>query len=110
MMEKLILFLKHFPLEGYIWVSSLVFLTLININSGTHFTICPLSNLGLSFCPGCGLGRSIHYFINLNLTDSFYTHPLGGAAFVILTYRIITLFRKGLQKTKPQISRLKGDA
>jgi len=90
MIKRLKIFLKTFSIEGYIWIIALLILAIINIES-THFTLCPFSNLGIDFCPGCGLGRSIHHFIHLDFIKSFNVHPLGGAALLILIYRIFTL-------------------
>lgn len=45
--------------EAFVWILGLAYLFLIHSPGETHFTICPLSNLGFEFCPGCGLGNSI---------------------------------------------------
>lgn len=103
-MEKLKTYIRSVPLEAYIWFFSLTILALIDINEGSHFTICPLSGLGFEFCPGCGLGKSIHHLINLNFSDSFQAHPLGAAAFLILLHRIILLTLRGRQQVKSQTS------
>ncbi|MTI25174.1 DUF2752 domain-containing protein [Fulvivirga kasyanovii] len=81
----------RFSPEGIIWLTALIALALLPTESSTHFTLCPLSNLGLDFCPGCGLGRSISLAFQGELTASFATHPLGLFAIIILSYRIITL-------------------
>jgi hypothetical protein len=99
MIKKLTTYLFAFPLEGYIWITTILCLALINVDA-THFTICPFHNLGIEFCPGCGLGKSIHYFINFEFTKSFYVHPLGGVALFILLFRIFTLTREGIYSAK----------
>jgi len=93
MIDKMKIFFFFFPAEGYIWSAALFILAVLNVESA-HFTICPFNNLGLDFCPGCGLGKSIHYFVHLDFMKSFYTHPLGGAAFIILLYRIFSLAKR----------------
>ena len=103
MIERLKIFMLAFPLEGYIWMTSLIFLALINADS-THFTVCPFHNLGIEFCPGCGLGRSIHYFMNFQFTKSFNVHPLGGVAFIILLYRVFTLVKKSIEYSGEKFS------
>jgi hypothetical protein len=55
------------------------------------FSICPLNNLGFQFCPGCGLGASIHYLLRFNFPESFSSHPFGIAAFIIILFRVIKL-------------------
>lgn len=99
MIKKLKIYLFALPLEGYIWIAAILLLALINVDA-THLTICPFHNLGIEFCPGCGLGRSIHYFINFKFANSFYAHPLGGAALFILLFRIFTLTREGIHSAK----------
>ncbi len=103
MISKLKIFLRYFPLEGYIWISALLILFLINTDS-VHFSLCPFYNLGIDFCPGCGLGRSIHHFMNLDFVGSFNIHPLGGLAFLILLFRIYSMGKNSMQKLKTQLS------
>lgn len=101
MIEKLKICVIGFPLEGYIWTAAILLLAFINVDSN-HFTICPFHNLGIEFCPGCGLGRSIHYFIGFEFTKSFNTHPLGGAALAIILYRIFSLMRLSINSVKTE--------
>jgi len=79
-------------LELLFWVTALVYLFFIN-PVGTHFTFCPIKNLGFNFCPGCGLGHSIHYAMTLNIRESFSHHPLGFFALLVLLSRIFKLIR-----------------
>ena len=72
--------------EAFIWMTAFVFLAISN-PAVHHNTLCPLDNLGFSFCPGCGLGRSIGYFFRLDFEASVYSHPLGIPAVVLLIYR-----------------------
>lgn len=103
MIRKLKIFLKNYPSEGYIWIASLLLLSFAG-SENSHFTICPLNNIGVEFCPGCGLGRSIHYLINLNLKESLSAHPLGVASFFILLYRILFLTKNSFHKVKTNLS------
>ncbi|OYT14977.1 MAG: hypothetical protein B7C24_15505 [Bacteroidetes bacterium 4572_77] len=75
------------------WLGAICFLIIIDPSKQTHFTLCPLANLGFDFCPGCGLGRSVSYFLHFQLKESLQTHPLGIVAIIILCYRIITLVK-----------------
>jgi|SRR5690554_651590 len=99
MINKVKIVVKNFPLEGYIWISALLLAAIINIES-SHFTICPFYNLGIDYCPGCGLGRSVHYLLNFNFDKSFNAHPLGSAALLILLSRVILLAKNSFQKIK----------
>ena len=82
--------LKRVNLELVIWIAALVMLAFTNPTEH-HLTLCPLSNLGFKYCPGCGLGRSIAYLFRGNLNASFRMHPLGIFALGVIGYRIIQI-------------------
>jgi hypothetical protein len=81
--------LKILNLEALIWILGLVYLFFVDTNS--HYSFCIFKNLGIDFCPGCGLGRSIHYLMHFEIVKSVNTHPLGIFAFVVLVNRIFIL-------------------
>jgi uncharacterized protein DUF2752 len=60
-------------------------------------SLCPFDAvgdfLGLSFCPGCGLGHSVAYLARGQFAASFGAHPLGLPAVVGLTIHIVALAR-----------------
>lgn len=85
-------------LEAFIWICGLFYLILINTPETAHFTICPISNLGFDFCPGCGLGNSISYLFKGNFEASFLSHPLGIFAFLIIVTRIISLIKNNRRR------------
>jgi len=91
-MKRIINFVTGYNFEPFIWLGGLIYLYLINPVT-THFSFCPFKYLGIDFCPGCGLGRSIHYLMHFDVQKSIECHPLGIFAFVILLYRIFTIFR-----------------
>lgn len=80
-------------LEVIFWTFALIYLAFFNNVHSTHFTICPLSNLGIEHCPGCGLGNSISLFFSGDFIESFKAHILGIPAVSILVYRILSLIR-----------------
>ena len=80
-------------LEGVVWIGAIIYLALFINPVETHFTICPLSNLGFDFCPGCGLGNSISLFLKGNIGHSIETHLLGIPALVFLLLRIISIIK-----------------
>jgi len=84
--------------EAAIWILGLAFLLLIHSPGNSHFTICPLTNLGIKFCPGCGLGNSISYIFMGDLISSFHSHPLGIFALIIILSRIITIIKNNRRK------------
>jgi hypothetical protein len=79
--------------EALIWMAALACLAISN-PAVHHYTLCPLDNLGISYCPGCGLGRSIGYFFRLEIISSFLTHPLGIPAVFLFVYRSVKILIK----------------
>ncbi len=82
-----------FPIELAVWITALVLLACSH-PAHHHFTLCPLNNLGLSWCPGCGLGRSLRSLMHLNISESIKYHWFGIPAFTILLHRIWQLIQK----------------
>lgn len=84
---------KLLGLEGIIWIVSLIYLASFTESNQQHFTICPLSNLGFDYCPGCGLGKSISLILHGNIFESFDFHLLGIPALIIILFRISQLIK-----------------
>jgi hypothetical protein len=82
---------KRVSPEAVIWLAALAGLAIVNPETGPPFTICPLANMGLEFCPGCGLGRSVSYLFRGEVAASWHAHPLGIFAVIVLSYRIVLL-------------------
>ncbi|MDN3689104.1 DUF2752 domain-containing protein [Cyclobacterium jeungdonense] len=74
-------------LEFLIWTIALVGLYFSGIADGQHHSLCPLANLGISWCPGCGLGRSMHDFMHGAFQASWGWHPFGGFALLVIMWR-----------------------
>jgi hypothetical protein len=84
------------PIELIFWITALVILACSKVPEGTsaeHFTLCPLANLGFTWCPGCGIGRAITALFHGNLSLSFQLHWFALPALIILLYRISILIR-----------------
>ena len=79
-------------IELLCWISALVALLFLNPETA-HFSLCPFQNLGINFCPGCGIGHSIHYALTFDLKASFSEHPLGIPAVIILFKRVYQLIK-----------------
>ncbi len=88
------LVIQRIPWEAWIWTAGLVFLAL-NDSSGS-WSVCPLHNFGIDFCPGCGLGRSVSHLFHGEWAAAWSVHPLGYAAVPVLAVRSYTLFKKSL--------------
>lgn len=93
-MKRLRKIFKMIEWEALMWIIALVYLLFINPYEAGHFSFCAFKNLGIDFCPGCGLGRSIACLYNGDLSHSIEAHPLGLFALVIILYRIIKLIQR----------------
>lgn len=80
-------------LEAIVWASALLWLALVDPIGGTHITLCPLKNLGMEWCPGCGLGMAVSRALHGELAESLHRHVLGVPAVLILGWRIAVLAR-----------------
>ncbi len=89
-----------FPLEAFLWLGIIVALFIYNPSMDKHMSLCVFNRLGLEFCPGCGLGRSISYLLDGDLRHSLAMHPLGIPAFLILSSRMINLFHNFFKNNK----------
>ncbi len=87
-------FIRKVEWEAIYWLAGLIYLLFINPYKEQHFTLCPFRNIGISFCPGCGLGKSISFVYHLDFINSLQTHPLGIFALILISYRIIILIKR----------------
>lgn len=78
----------HLPIEALAWSVGLLVLALYNPIHGEHVSMCVFNTMGFKYCPGCGLGRSISYFLHGDVLMSFTAHPAGIPAVIILLFRI----------------------
>lgn len=74
--------------EPLTWAGALIALFVMN-PADSGFSLCPLKALGISWCPGCGIGHSIHYTLHLNLQAAWHAHILGIPATLVLIYQVI---------------------
>lgn len=84
-------FVNYF--EVIVWITAILLLALMS-PTNNHASLCPFNAVGISYCPGCGLGHSISWLFRGNFTESFHAHPLGWLALLIISWRIFTLIRK----------------
>jgi hypothetical protein len=83
------IFSKYFELT--FWIAALASLAFTDPAGPAHFSLCPLKAIGITWCPGCGLGHSISWLFRGNIRNSFHAHWLGIPALIIILYRIYTL-------------------
>ena len=81
---------KRINPELLLWPLALVVLTVMQPER-PYVSFCPLKWIGVPFCPGCGLGRSVSYLLHGNFSASWQLHKLGLPALLILGHRSITL-------------------
>lgn len=92
--------IKLIGFEGFIWIVALLYFAFFVNPNSTHFTICPLSNLGFEHCPGCGLGNSIALIFRGKFSQSFDTHILGIPALLIILHRIYSIINFNLKRVQ----------
>ncbi|MFD0752091.1 DUF2752 domain-containing protein [Mucilaginibacter calamicampi] len=83
------LFFKYFELV--FWIAALIALAVCDPAQPSHFTLCPFKLLGITWCPGCGIGHAIAFLFHGDIAGSFNAHWLGLPALGIICWRIITL-------------------
>jgi hypothetical protein len=83
------LFSKYFEL--LFWIAAMLSLAFTAPQAESHFTLCPLKLMGITWCPGCGLGHAIIYLFHGDIRNSFHAHWLGIPAVLIIFHRIYIL-------------------
>jgi len=81
----------RFRKEFWIWIIGITALYFLPPAADGHFSFCLFRILGFHFCPGCGLGSSIHAILHGDWQQSLQYHWLGFPALAILLIRIIKL-------------------
>ena len=79
----------HIELQS--WCVALLLPWFVDPYNTHHFSFCLFKSLGMSSCPGCGIGRSIAYLYRGEFLLSFQSHWLGMVTVVLLLHRIIHL-------------------
>ncbi|MBZ4190070.1 DUF2752 domain-containing protein [Niabella beijingensis] len=72
--------------ESITWGAALILLFFMNTES--TFSLCPFNALGI-WCPGCGIGHSIHHTLHLDLITAWQEHKLGIPATAVLIWQLI---------------------
>ncbi|WP_018630828.1 DUF2752 domain-containing protein [Niabella aurantiaca] len=73
--------------EAVTWGVALILLFFMN-TTGT-FSLCPFKAIGISWCPGCGIGHSIHHTLHLHFRAAWQEHMLGIPATAVLIWQFI---------------------
>ncbi len=78
--------------ELLIWVAALGYIYFMPLQN--NFSFCFFKLMGITFCPGCGIGRAMHLVMHGQINYSFSFHYFGVPALLIILYRIINLLTK----------------
>lgn len=92
-MKDFSVYLTRIPLELVFWTGGLIAILFLEPNSASHLSLCPLSQLGFDWCPGCGLGRSMNLLAAGQFKESWSMHPLAIVAYAVIFHRIWVLIR-----------------
>ena len=90
-MGKRVLYFFRQYFEAIAWSCGLILLAFMNPAARGEESLCLFHQLGIPFCPGCGLGHSISWFFHGNIAASLAAHPLGIVAVFILLHRIYSI-------------------
>ncbi|WP_299512729.1 DUF2752 domain-containing protein [Mucilaginibacter sp.] len=99
----MIKFLKR-NFELIFWVTAIIALAVADPSVEPQYPLCPLKLMGITWCPGCGIGHAISWLIHGNLANSWRAHWLGVPALILITYRIYVLGRGAFGKSKQAFS------
>lgn len=80
--------------EAIAFTTGLLLLGMMNPDTATGPGFCILEQLGVSFCPGDGLGHSISYIFRGDISNALQANVLGPFALLILGSRSIHVFYK----------------
>ena len=86
-------YIQHIHFELLVWPLALLALYFM----GTGESLCLLKRAGISWCPGCGLGHSVHHLLHGEWKAALQSHWLGPFAVAMLGYRTWQLGRLQLR-------------
>ena len=80
-------------LEAGLWTAGLVAVSVANPWALPLIDACLFEAIGLSFCPGAGLGHAVGFLARGEFQLSFQSHPFALVVVGILIHHIQSLFR-----------------
>lgn len=92
------LFKSYFEIAAF--SMGLLLLALMNPGTPNGPSLCVLDQIGISFCPGDGLGHSIAYSFRGDIGNAMESHILGPATIIIIAGRIGYLVRQRIKFSK----------
>lgn len=91
------LFRNYFEILAFSF--GLFLLAIMDPGSTTGPDLCLFEQLGISFCPGDGLGHSISYTFRGDFSNALKANMLGPLTIIILSSRIVHLTSKKFKNT-----------
>lgn len=86
-------YIQRIHIELIVWPTAFVLLYFMDPAQNNGLSFCILKQVGIPWCPGCGLGHSISFLLHGEWRAALKNHPLGPFAIVVLTYRTYQLIR-----------------
>lgn len=83
--------------EAIAFTLGLVLLGLMDPGAFNGPSFCLFEQVGITFCPGNGLGHSISYVFRGEIYKALEYNIIGPFAIIILVYRIVYLLSKNRQ-------------
>ncbi|MES2428369.1 MAG: DUF2752 domain-containing protein [Bacteroidota bacterium] len=77
--------------ELIFWIAAIIALAVADPSIQSQYTLCPLKLMGITWCPGCGIGHAVSWLLHGNIVRSWKAHWLGVPALLIIGYRIYIL-------------------
>jgi hypothetical protein len=93
---------KNFEL--FFWAAAIIALAAADPSVEPQYPLCPLKLMGITWCPGCGIGHAISWLIHGDLVKSFHAHWLGVPALILIVYRIYILAKALFRKSEQSFS------
>lgn len=84
-------FFLHF--EWLVLAAALLLMAFID-PADERVSFCVIDRFRFTFCPGCGLGRSVAYFFRGDIQASLAMHPAGIVAVFVLLGRIMHILKR----------------
>jgi hypothetical protein len=97
-------YLRLLNMELFFWLGALIYLSAIDPAGTSHLALCPIKNIGLDICPGCGLGQSVSFLLHGYLKESVQCHPLGIPALGVIAGRVTQLVKLSILKYRLNIN------
>lgn len=77
--------------EAAVWTGGLLLMAIADPTREALFEICILKLVGLTWCPGCGLGHAVGFLARGQFAEAMMSHPLVIPVVAVLLTRVGSL-------------------